>query len=125
MERRAKFQYATQGQLVSYESGAEDVFPPGTSRATATERVIEIANETIPASMAGVTHGRKYQEQGLWILASKRGMRIAAFRSEDALNEWWQRFQKSRGREPSALTVGRPTKSTRRVTKNKQRHPRR
>jgi hypothetical protein len=74
---------------------------------TETARTVEVGNVIIPASMAGVVHGRKYRECDRWILASKGGVTIAVFATERDLDRWWRLFQKSQGRKPKSLAVGK------------------
>lgn len=84
------------------------------TKTTQNATTVQIGNVVIPASMAGVIHGRKYREFGHWVLTSIGGVLIATFPTEDDLDHWWNLFQKSRGRTPKVLAVGRVAKITKR-----------
>ena len=84
-------------------------------------RTVSVPCVTIPESMANIAHGRKYEEEGRWILASKRGVPIAAFLTEDVLDEWWKLFQQGLGRIPHPLIVGRFMPQRTRCQKGKRR----
>lgn len=139
MARQASREFAIEGRLVSYESAQDDLGParwrgrsnPGPRRSGSTGTrpkpttrsrtvkpkgigakgtVVTIANVAVPASLADVAVGRKYNEGGRWILTSKRGVTIRDFATEADLERWWAAFQQSRGRVPRALRLGRAPK---------------
>jgi hypothetical protein len=137
MARHAAREYAIDGYFRSYERVQDDLYPTDltvkanssrrrsgsagpnggqvTSRSPSVKakrsgskgRAVTIANVFVPASLADVAVGMKYTEGGRWILTSKRGCVIAKFPTEGDLDRWWAAFQKSRGRAPRALRLGR------------------
>lgn len=62
----------------------------------------------IPAHFVSIKRARMYKLGSKWILATRKGARVASFMSEDALVAWWRAFHKSQGRSPPPLVVGAP-----------------
>lgn len=73
-----------------------------------TKTVAVINGVSIATALLGIVHARKYAEKdGRWTLATKRGIVIAVFVSEAALDSWWQVFQTGQGRQPRRLIEGK------------------
>jgi hypothetical protein len=69
-------------------------------------KTVTIADVTFSAQFAGLLNGEKYEKDGRWVLATKRGRPVAAFPTEEALDGWWKYFQRSQGREARPLLGG-------------------
>ncbi len=69
---------------------------------------VAIGGISIQASFLSVTRARKYVEaDGHWVIATKRGTRIATFPTENELDSWWHAFQTGQGRKPRTLAQGK------------------
>ncbi|NLF73760.1 MAG: hypothetical protein GX575_32395 [Candidatus Anammoximicrobium sp.] len=62
----------------------------------------------VPTALLRVCQGRKYEQNGSWVLATRAGAPIARFSTEAELEECWRSFQESEGRPPIALVAGAP-----------------
>jgi len=131
--QQARREYASEGRLVSFESVNDDLHPAdlvagedrlvagrlsgrratlrsltgGARGIRAKAKAVTVAGVFVPASLADVAVGRKYDQGRCWVLTSKKGRTIATFSTEDDLDRWWATFQRIRGRTPRPLRLGR------------------
>jgi hypothetical protein len=74
----------------------------------AVKPVIGIAGIPVPSSLSACRKVWCYQDGEIWILASKRGARLANFASRDAALAWWTEFCKFRGVDVQQPKMHRP-----------------
>ncbi len=72
-----------------------------------TNNKVEINGVLVDRSLFVVSTGRKYQENGQWLLTTRRGVLIATFPSEEALEGWWASFQADQRRVVGKLSLGK------------------
>ncbi len=71
-----------------------------------TNNRVEINGVFVDRSLLRVSTGRKYEENGQWVLTTRRGVLIATFPSEEALEVWWASFQADHRRVVGKLLLG-------------------
>jgi len=52
----------------------------------------------LPAAVATHRHFYKFFQDGYWVLATRKGIRVATFHTEAQLDHWWRRLKRQRGR---------------------------
>ena len=56
-----------------------------------------VSQGELPPELATHRHFYKFSEGEQWVLATRSGVRVAAFRSEAELDQWWRGLRKQRG----------------------------